>query len=144
MCIKKTLPFNGKLYLRHIFPDMPCMKRVYFTKTIKRQYTGQKTRNEERSWSRWSTVTFVHPSVYIGIRVLVFQETSPGCFLYHDLENGNGRLYIAWAKRLVGVPSCPFPPRPATPLCAAPPRPVRGMFGFFIRRIIILLIRTFY
>ena len=46
---------------------------------------------------------------------------------------------MSWANRLVGVRFCPVPPRPATPLCAAPNRSARGMFGFGIRQVFLVM-----
>ena len=48
---------------------------------------------------------------------------------------GGQEGWFPLASRPVGVPSCPAPPRPATPPCAALPRPARGMYGFWIRQV---------
>ena len=54
------------------------------------------------------------------------------CWGYSTIVWGLGETVVSSASRPVGVPSCPFPPRPAVPLCAAPSRPARGMSGFRI------------
>ena len=41
-----------------------------------------------------------------------------------------------WAARHVGVLFCLAPLRPAAPLCAAPTRTARGVFGFWIRTVL--------
>ena len=46
-----------------------------------------------------------------------------------------GETVKFWANQPVGVPSCPFPPRPAAPPCAAAPSSARGMSGFLIRKV---------
>ena len=84
--------------------------------------------------NRWSNVVFVSPSVDIGFRLLVLLKIRSGqvCTVPWKVR-GTG---VSWAKRSVGVPCCPAPPRPAAPPRAAPTRPARGMSGFWTRQVV--------
>ena len=112
-----------------MFPDMPCMKRVYrvpghalHEKGLQRQirrrrYIGQQPGTKSASRpadkpviNRWSTAGFVVPSVYLRFALFVLANRGPQPLsLIRQSVRGT---VLSWANRPVGVPFCPAPTRP--------------------------------
>ena len=91
------------------------MKR--FTETSRRRYTGMQPGTKSASRpadkpriNRWSTASFVPPSVYIGFSLFVLPKSRPQrSSLIRQSVRGT---VLSWANRSVGVPFCPALPSP--------------------------------
>ena len=115
------------------YPEPPRHSAVRRPAPTRPWYTQVWDSTNEPRMNRLSTAGFIPPSVYIGFPLFVLPETRPGgC---SSIVRKVRVTVVSWADRPVGIPSCPFPARPAVPPCAAPSRRARGISGFWIRQI---------
>ena len=97
-----------------MFPDMPCMKKVYKDKKAPVHWSEARKKNYSRPAdklviNRWSTGRCVPPSVYIGFCLFVLLESRSGD-VFSMPSRVRGTL-VSWANCSVGVQSWPAPPR---------------------------------
>ena len=99
-----------------MFPDMPCMRRVYRDK--RRPFNGLQPGT--KSGRRPADGSLVNRSLcsFVGLHRVSFVRASEvmfGTVLFDALDGKRDGFF--WANRPVGVPACPAPP-----CCTLPPR----------------------
>ena len=128
--------------MSHLFPDMPCMKRVYKDNKASVHWSAAR----KKSASRSAVKPLVNRSLcsFVGLHRISLVRASGLCFwrvvqetCLRCLGRYEGRLSPG---RTVLSASRPARPRPATPPCAAT-RPARGMSRFWTRQVDSLIAR---
>ena len=89
--------------------------------------------------NRSSTGRFVPATVYMGFHLFVLPKSRSG-HLFSMFCRARGTV-VSCANKPVGVPSCRAR-SPSHPAVRRPTRPARGVSGFWIRQVILMILRA--